>query len=109
MVPPARCNTSAPLFPECIVNAYQFEGTPWTNSSSYERFNPARLVANWATPQMTIHSDLDYRLPISEGLAVFNIMQELGIPSMFLNFPDENHWYAPPFPCLTFPWGGKSE
>ena len=52
---------------------------------------------------MTIHSDLDYRLPISEGLAVFNIMQELGIPSMFLNFPDENHWYAPPHHCFALP------
>ena len=28
----------------------------------------------------------------SEGLAAFNILQERGIPSRFLTFPDENHW-----------------
>ena len=28
----------------------------------------------------------------SEGLAVFNILQERKIPSRFLTFPDENHW-----------------
>jgi len=41
---------------------------------------------------MIIHGELDYRLPVSEGLAAFNVLQELGIPSKFLHFPDENHW-----------------
>ena len=31
-------------------------------------------------------------LPHSEGLAAFNILQERGIPSRFLTFPDESHW-----------------
>lgn len=43
-----------------------------------------------------IHNELDYRLPVSEGLAVFNILQELGVPSKFLTFPDENHWVLKP-------------
>ena len=41
---------------------------------------------------MVIHSDKDYRLPISEGLAAFNVLQMRGIESRFLTFPDENHW-----------------
>lgn len=57
---------------------------------------------------MVVHSDLDYRLPISEGLAVFNILQALGIPSVFLNFPDENHWYVPHL-CLALPYPGKAK
>ena len=29
---------------------------------------------------------------------MFNVLQERGVPSRFLNFPDENHWYvARPF------------
>ena len=35
---------------------------------------------------------MDYRLPEAEGISLFNILQERGVPSKFLNFPDENHW-----------------
>jgi dipeptidyl aminopeptidase/acylaminoacyl peptidase len=38
-----------------------------------------------------IHNELDYRLPITEGLAAFNALQSRGVPSRFLMFPDENH------------------
>lgn len=38
-----------------------------------------------------IHSELDYRLPISEGLAMFNVLQARGVPSKLVMFPDENH------------------
>lgn len=38
-----------------------------------------------------IHSELDYRLPITEGLATFNVLQTQGVPSRLLMFPDENH------------------
>lgn len=54
-------------------------------------------ILEFATPELVIHSDLDYRLPVSEGLALFNILQLRGVPSRFLNFPDENHWYVPLF------------
>jgi len=39
-----------------------------------------------------IHSDNDFRCPITEGLAGYNVCQLKGIPSRFLNFPDENHF-----------------
>jgi len=38
-----------------------------------------------------IHSDLDFRLPVTEGLSVFNVLQASDIPSRLLTFPDENH------------------
>ncbi|KAI5821483.1 secreted dipeptidyl peptidase DppV [Pyronema omphalodes] len=71
---------------------HDFNGTLWDNRDNYERWDPARYAKNWATPQLVIHNDLDYRLPVSEGIAQFNILQERGVPSRFLNFPDENHW-----------------
>jgi dipeptidyl aminopeptidase/acylaminoacyl peptidase len=49
-------------------------------------------AANFSTPQFIIHSDMDYRLPVSEGIAMFNVLTELGVPSRMLNFPDETHW-----------------
>lgn len=38
-----------------------------------------------------IHSELDYRLPMSEGVAMFNVLQAREVPSKLLMFPDENH------------------
>ncbi|KAK2604584.1 hypothetical protein N8I77_007501 [Diaporthe amygdali] len=34
---------------------------------------------------------LDYRLAEAEGIMLFNLLQQNGVPSKFLNFPDEGH------------------
>lgn len=75
---------------------HDFEGTLWDNRADYERWDPARFLGNWKTPHLIIHNELDYRLPISEGLAAFNVLQERGIKSQFLSFPDEGHWVLKP-------------
>jgi len=67
-------------------------GPYWTAREEWEKWNPAKYTGNWSTPHLIIHNELDYRLPISEGLAAFNVLQERGVPSRFLTFPDENHW-----------------
>ena len=67
-------------------------GTLWDRKDLWEKWSPASYVKNWDTPMLVIHSDNDFRCPISEGLAVFNICQAKGIESRFLNFPDENHF-----------------
>ncbi|KAI5859088.1 dipeptidyl-peptidase [Tricharina praecox] len=77
---------------ELFFMQHDFNGTLWNDRENYERFDPTRFAINWATPQLVIHNDLDFRLPVSEGIAQFNILQELGVPSRFLNFPDESHW-----------------
>ena len=59
------------------------------HQATWEKWNPVRFTGNWSTPMLVIHSELDYRLPISEGLAMFNVLQEKGIESRFLTFPDE--------------------
>lgn len=67
-------------------------GPYWEAKENWERWDPARYTGNWSTPMLVIHNELDYRLPISEGLAAFNILQKRGVESQFLTFPDENHW-----------------
>lgn len=57
---------------ELFFPSHDFGGTLWENRDGYARWDPAASAANWATPQLVIHSELDYRLPISEGLAAFN-------------------------------------
>ena len=65
------------------------------HQATWEKWNPARFTGNWSTPMLVIHSELDYRLPISEGLAMFNVLQEKGLQSRFLTFPDEWVWLSP--------------
>ena len=45
---------------------------------------------------LVVHSDRDYRIPLTQGLGAFTALQRRGIPSQFLTFPDENHWVQKP-------------
>ncbi|GKT61541.1 LOW QUALITY PROTEIN: oligopeptidase family protein [Colletotrichum tofieldiae] len=79
-----------------------FGGPPfiWNNSEELERWNPARpeLLRNWthAPPTLVIHSEKDYRCPITEGIAAYNTLQCQGVKSRFLTFSDECHWVLNP-------------
>ena len=72
----------------------------WQDPAAFERFNPARpeLLRNWrrAPPTIIIHSDKDYRCPVTEGLATMNTLQAHGVPTRFLTFSDECHWVLGP-------------
>lgn len=82
---------------ELWFDEYEHGGPPWgPNRDSYEKHSPHRLAANFKTPMLIIHNDLDFRVPISEGQQVFTALQRQGIPSKFVNFPDEGHWVAKP-------------
>ena len=43
---------------------------------------------------LIIHSDKDYRCPITEGLAAFHVLKAKGVECRFLNFPDEGHFVS---------------
>ncbi|KAL5333190.1 putative dipeptidyl-peptidase 5 [Aspergillus crustosus] len=81
-----------------------FNGTFWDARDSYRRFDPSAVerILEFATPHLVIHNDLDYRLAVSDGLSLFNVLQERGVPSRFLNFPDENHWVISPENSLVW-------
>ncbi|KAM0710499.1 hypothetical protein Q7P35_002862 [Cladosporium inversicolor] len=77
---------------ELFFMLHEHNGTIWDQREVYAKSDPLTHAKNFSTPQLVIHNDLDYRLPVSEGIAMFNALQILGVPSRFLNFPDENHW-----------------
>ncbi|PYQ31621.1 MAG: S9 family peptidase [Acidobacteria bacterium] len=78
-------------FPE-----WEFGGTPWDNPELYEKWSPHRFVKNFATPTLVVHGELDYRVPIDQGLQLFTALQRRGVPSRLLLFPDEGHWVLKP-------------
>ena len=71
-------------------------GTQFAQPANYEKFNPLDHVKNWRVPMLVVHSDHDYRIPLSQGLSAFTALQRRGIPSEFLNFPDETHFVSKP-------------
>ena len=39
-----------------------------------------------------MQGQLDYRVPLEQGISTFTALQRKGIPSKLLYFPNENHW-----------------
>src|SRR5450631_2634472 len=81
---------------ELWFNNWEFKGTPYTNPEMYEKWNPRNYAKNFKTPTLVIHSQLDYRLDVSEGFQLFDTLQLLKVPSKMLYFPDEGHWILKP-------------
>jgi dipeptidyl aminopeptidase/acylaminoacyl peptidase len=78
-------------FPE-----WEFKGTAWSNPALYTRWSPHKFVQNFNTPILIVHGELDYRVPIGEGMQLFTAVQRKGIDSKMLIFPDEGHWVLKP-------------
>jgi dipeptidyl aminopeptidase/acylaminoacyl peptidase len=69
---------------------------PWVKRAGYEKHSPHRFAQHFRTPMLIIHNDLDFRVPVSEGMQLFATLQRRGVPSRFINFPDEGHWVLKP-------------
>jgi dipeptidyl aminopeptidase/acylaminoacyl peptidase len=81
---------------ELWFSEWENGGTPWTNPEGYEKFNPILHVKDWTVPMLIVHSQLDFRIPVEQGIAAFTALQRKGIESKLLYFPDENHWVLKP-------------
>lgn len=75
---------------------WEFKGTPWTDREMYRRWSPMLSEVNFKTPTLVVHSQLDYRLDVSQGYELFTTLQRMRVPSKMLNFPDEGHWVLKP-------------
>ena len=78
-------------FPE-----WEHGGPYFANPAEHEKHNPALHVDQWQTPMLVIHGELDYRVPVTQGIGAFTALQRQGIESRFVYFPDENHWVLKP-------------
>ncbi|AXC13388.1 alanyl dipeptidyl peptidase [Acidisarcina polymorpha] len=87
---------------ELWFNEWEFKGKPWdyygkpASLDPYRKWSPALAAKNFKTPTLVIHSQLDYRLDVSEGFQLFTTLQRQNIPSKMLYFPDEGHWVLKP-------------
>ncbi len=75
---------------------WENSGPYFANPKGHEEFNPVNYVDQWQTPMLVIHGQLDYRIPVTQGIGAFTALQRQGIESKFLYYPDENHWVLKP-------------
>jgi len=83
-------NTTEELF---FAN-HDLGGPYWDskNNKTYTKFNPLTHIDKWNKPILIYQGGKDYRVPIGQGLAAFQVAQLKGIKSRLVYMPDENHW-----------------
>jgi len=75
---------------------WEFQGMPWENPELYAKWSPSSFVNEFQTPTLVIHGELDYRVPVGQGMQLFTALQSRRVSSRLLLFPDEGHWILKP-------------
>ena len=58
--------------------------------------SPHLFVDRWNTPICVVHSEFDFRIVASQGMAAYNAAKIRGLDARYLYFPDETHWVLRP-------------
>ncbi len=75
---------------------WEFKGMPWDNPDMYAKFSPSFFVKDFKTPTLVMHGEMDYRVPVGQGMQLFTALQSQKVPSKLVLFPDEGHWILKP-------------
>jgi dipeptidyl aminopeptidase/acylaminoacyl peptidase len=84
---------------ELWFGEHDMRGAPWTNPESYKKWAPSTYageLGKFKTPMLVIAGELDYRVPYTQSLELFNALQRQDVPSKLVVFPDEGHWVLKP-------------
>jgi len=74
----------------------EFGGLPTDPNAVYAKWSPSTYAHKMVTPELIIHGGQDMRISDMAALSVFNNLQRRGIDSIFIRFPEENHWVLRP-------------
>lgn len=74
-------------------------GPYWLNQAqkdNYAKHSPHNYVDRWETPILVIHGQLDFRVPLTEGIQAYQAAKMRGLKAKFLYYPEEGHWVLTP-------------
>jgi dipeptidyl aminopeptidase/acylaminoacyl peptidase len=77
---------------------WEFGGAPWSAKAKeqFAKWSPHLFADRIRTPTLVITNELDFRVPVDQGLQLFTALRRQGVPSEALVFPDEGHWVLKP-------------
>lgn len=79
-----------------------YGAAPWTDPARVDLYSPSRFAKNFATPTLILHGEKDYRVPVTQGINLYGVLQGKGVPARIVIFPDENHWVLKPQAALLW-------
>jgi dipeptidyl aminopeptidase/acylaminoacyl peptidase len=79
---------------EMWFSEWEMGGEPWSAAAreNIAKWSPHRFAPQIKTPTLIITNELDYRVPVDQGLQMFTALRRQNVPSEMLVFPDEGHW-----------------
>jgi dipeptidyl aminopeptidase/acylaminoacyl peptidase len=73
------------------LTEYAFGGTPYEQPDVYRRLSPINYVKNVKAATLIIHSENDFRVPISDGEQWFMALKKMKVPVEFVRYPRSSH------------------
>lgn len=67
-------------------------GPSWQGNPLWSAQDPMQYVENFKTPVLVSFGELDYRVPINNGIEYWSMLKRQRVQSRLIVFPDENHW-----------------
>ena len=83
---------------ELWFSNWEFGGAPWSEAArkQFAKWSPHLYGTNIKTPTLIVTNELDFRVPVDQGLQMFTVLRGNGVPAEALVFPDEGHWVLKP-------------
>ena len=73
------------------LTEYEFMGAPWEADSLYRALSPMTFASRINTPLLIVHSEDDFRTPITDAEQLFVMLRKRGVPSEFVRYPRSFH------------------
>lgn len=68
-------------------------GVPiWERGGQWMDQSPIRYANKFKTPTLITQGELDFRVPFSESMTTYKLLQRTKVPTRLVIFPDEGHW-----------------
>jgi dipeptidyl aminopeptidase/acylaminoacyl peptidase len=73
------------------LTEYEFYGPPWEQDSLYWALSPLRFARNITTPLLIVHSEEDFRVPITDAEQLFVLLTKRRVPAELVRYPRSAH------------------
>jgi dipeptidyl aminopeptidase/acylaminoacyl peptidase len=79
---------------ELWFTEWEFGGPAWDPKAreQFAKWSPHLHAHRIKTPTLIITNELDFRVPVDQGMQMFTVLRRNGVPAEMLVFPNEGHW-----------------